>query len=129
MKLIFQSGDTKTYEKTVESADIARFESGTVHEVYSTFSMARDAEWACRLFVLDMKEEHEEGIGTFVEVYHDRPAGVGSQLVFEARIDSIEGNAVVCSWKAFCGNHAVGHGRTGQKILPKEKIDKIFENL
>jgi hypothetical protein len=41
------------------------FEGVNVHPVMATFSITRDAEWAGRIFVLAMKEEHEEGIGTF----------------------------------------------------------------
>ena len=79
---------------------MAAFESGTVHNVYATFALARDAEWSSRLFVLDMKEEHEEGIGTFVNLKHISPAFIGDVVRFEATIDEIEGNAVNCSIKA-----------------------------
>ena len=70
----FQEGDSKTFTHLVTEPDIARFESGTVHEVYSTFALARDAEWSGRLFVLEMKEEHEEGIGTGITITHHSPA-------------------------------------------------------
>ena len=61
MKNPFKSGDQKTYRHRVTEADIARFESGLVHPFYATFALGRDAEWAGRLFVLEMKEEGEEG--------------------------------------------------------------------
>jgi predicted thioesterase len=64
MKHLFKQGDVKRYSKVVSIDELASFESGTVHEVYSTFALARDAEWSGRLFVLEMKEEDEEGIGT-----------------------------------------------------------------
>lgn len=129
MKHIYNIGDTKYYTRTVTSADVAAFESGTVHNVYATFALARDAEWSGRLFVLDMKEEHEEGIGTFVNLKHISPAFVGDVVRFEAVINEIEGNAVNCSIKATVGARTIAEGRTGQKILPREKIEKIFEQL
>ena len=45
-----------------------------VHPFYSTFALGRDVEWACRQFVLEMKEEDEEGIGTFLNITHKSPA-------------------------------------------------------
>ena len=48
----FQSGDQRSFYKTISKDDIAQFDNGTVHEVYSTFAIARDAEWSGRLFVL-----------------------------------------------------------------------------
>ena len=129
MKLIYNIGDTKQYEHTVIGTDVAAFDSGTVHNVYATFALARDAEWSSRLFVLDMKEDDEEGIGTFVNLKHVSPAFIGDIVRFEATIDELEGNAINCSIKASVGSRIVAEGRTGQKILPKEKIDKIFEQL
>ena len=70
MKNIFKIGDQKQFKKIVLQNETASFESGEVHPVYSTFALARDAEWCCRLFVLEMKEENEEGIGTMISVNH-----------------------------------------------------------
>ncbi len=61
MKNPFEIGAVKEYVKIVQEHEKAQFESGTVHAVYSTFSVAKDAEWSTRLFVLDMKEDDEEG--------------------------------------------------------------------
>jgi predicted thioesterase len=129
VKHIYNIGDTKHYQRTVTSADVAAFDSGTVHDVYATFALARDAEWTSRLFVLDMKEEHEEGIGTFVNLKHVSPAFVGDIVSFTATIDELAGNAINCSIKAAVGTRTIAEGRTGQKVLPKEKIEKIFDEL
>lgn len=129
VKSIFKVGDTKHYERTVTESDVATFDSGNVHPVYATFALTRDAEWSSRLFVLEMKEEHEEGIGTFVNIKHISPAFVGDVVKFEAVIDELQGNEINCSIKAYCGNRLIAEGRTGQKILLKEKIEEIFERL
>lgn len=125
----FKPGDKKIFRHRVELSDIAQFKSGGVHEVYATFALARDAEWAGRLFVLEMKEEGEEGIGTFIEVEHASPAIVGQEVVFTATLDEVKGNSVICSFEASVGDRLIAKGRTGQKILPKDKIDRIFAAL
>lgn len=129
MKNPFNTGDIKTYRHIVTEADAARFESGEVHNVYSTFALARDAEWAGRLFVLEMKEEGEEGIGTGITVTHHSPALMGHEVVFEATLTEVNKNEVVVDYTAKVGGRLVGSGKTWQKIIRKEKLDKLFESL
>lgn len=129
MKPIFKIGDKKQFTRKVRAKDTATFDSGEVHPVYATFALTRDAEWSSRLFVLDMKEPHEEGIGTFVNVRHVSPAFVGQQVMFEATIDELNGNEINCSFTAKVNGRLIAEGRTGQKILPKERIKKLFESL
>lgn len=125
----FHIGDTKTYQKLVSEADVAAFESGKVHPVYATFALARDAEWACRLFVLEMKEADEEGIGTFVTVEHLSPALVGQTVTFVATIKELKGNAIVCTYTASVGSRLIAQGEQGQKILKKERLQQLFSSL
>ncbi|HLP53029.1 MAG TPA: hypothetical protein VK154_19205 [Chitinophagales bacterium] len=125
----FVIGDKQTFARTVRPEDTAAFESGEVHPVYATFALARDAEWSSRLFVLQMKEPNEEGIGTFVNVKHISPAFVGDTVMFEATIDALNGNEINCSFSAKVGNRLIAEGRTGQKILLKEKLEKIFDEI
>ena len=130
MKQLFRKGDQKIFRKRVEPADLATFESGTVHEVYSSFALARDAEWSGRLFVLDMKEEGEEGIGTRISVEHRSPAFPGEEITFIATFDELtEKGEILTSYKAFCGSRLLAEGGQGQRILPKEKIELLFSRL
>ncbi len=125
----FQVGSVKTFTRLVELADTAAFDTGAVHPVYATFALGRDAEWACRLFVLDMKEDEEEGIGTFLKIEHVSPALLGQTVIFEATLQSAIGNSVICSFTAKVGERLVAFGETGQKILRKEKLNAIFGAL
>src|SRR3982751_5569421 len=100
----FKPGDTKTYTHLVISLDAARFESGEVHHVYSTFALARDAEWSGRLFVLEMKEEGEEGIGTGITVTHHSPALMGQEVLFTATLAEVNKNEVIVDYTAMVGN-------------------------
>jgi fluoroacetyl-CoA thioesterase len=129
LKHIFKTGDTKQYKKIVQPNETAHFESGEVHPVYSTFALARDAEWACRLFVLEMKESHEEGIGTMVSVMHHSPALTGQEVVITATIKSLERHEIICSYEARVGERLIATGESGQKILTKEKVERLFADL
>ena len=129
MKDTVKTGDIRTFIRKVKKEDVAAFESGQVHEVYSTFALARDAEWCCRLFVLDMKEADEEGIGTSVSVQHMAPAFVGEEVVFTAVAEQLQKNEIICSYKAQVGDRLVATGTQGQKIVNKEKLNSRFEAL
>jgi predicted thioesterase len=97
-----------------------------VHPVCSTFALARDIEWSTRLFVLDMREDDEEGIGTFLSVEHKSPAFVNEKLTIEATVEHITGHELICSYIARVGERIVATGKTGQKILKREKIARLF---
>jgi predicted thioesterase len=125
----FLIGATKQFVRKVGTADTAAFESGEVHPVYATFALARDAEWCCRLFVLEMKEIDEEGIGTFVNVNHHSPALVNSEVVFEATIKSIQKNELICNYTAKVGERLIASGEQGQKIIKKERLEQVFASI
>lgn len=125
----FSIGDTKTFTHKVVDSDAARFESGEVHNVYSTFALSRDAEWSGRLFVLEMKEAGEEGIGTGITVTHHSSALIGQEVVFTATLTEVNKNEVVIDYTAHVGDRLVGSGKTWQKILKKEKLDRLFDSL
>jgi predicted thioesterase len=126
MREIFKAGDIKEYTTVVKPQDVARFHGSVVHEVCSTFALARDIEWTTRLFALDMKEEDEEGVGTLLEIRHYAPAFVGEQLLFTGRYEALFNGEVLCSFEVHAGGRLVATGRTGQKILKVEKIKSIF---
>ena len=129
MKQIFKVGDKKFFSKTITEADTAAFDNGQVHPVYSTFALGRDAEWVCRTFVLEMKEENEEGIGTSLSIQHLSPALTGQIIEFEAEIYEITGNSIQCKYTARVGERILATGTQGQKILTKVKIEQLFKSL
>jgi fluoroacetyl-CoA thioesterase len=129
MKNLFKVGDKKTFTKIISVTDTANFDSGQVHPVYATFALGRDAEWCCRLFVLEMKEEDEEGIGTFLRIEHQSPALINSQVIFSATVESLTKNEIICSYEAKVGERIIALGTQGQKILKKDKINQIFNSL
>ncbi len=128
MKDTYKIGDQETYTRIVEEEDFAKFENGIVHEVYSTFALVRDAEWSGRLFVLGIKEEDEEGIGTGITVEHIAPAFLGDEVVFTSTLEGVEGTEVVTAYEARVGERIIARGVQKQRVLKKSKIESIFNN-
>lgn len=126
MKLIFKPGDKKQYLKKVGEADLATFHGEVLHPVYSTFALARDFEWTSRLFFLEMKDENEEGVGTFLSIEHKSPAKLGEEITLTATIETIKSNELICTIEAACGNRVIAMGKTGQKMFSKEKLRTLF---
>lgn len=129
MKNPFSIGDTKTFSRVVAPEHFAAFDSGVVHPVLATFWIARDAEWVCRLFVLEMKEEGEEGIGASVTVQHSSPALEGQQVNYRATLTAVEGNKVVCSWQATVEGRLIASGEQVQYILEKARFERTLEKI
>jgi predicted thioesterase len=126
MKMPFNNGDQKDYRHVVKDDEVAAFHGTTVHRVYATFALARDAEWTTRQFVLEMCDADEEGVGTFLSINHKSPAFVGEEIIFTAWIDAWDGRELICAYEAKVGERLVAEGKTGQKILKKEKLRKLF---
>jgi fluoroacetyl-CoA thioesterase len=126
MKDIFRNGDKKVYRKTIAPEDQAIFHDQLLHPVCSTFALARDFEWSSRLFFLDMKEPDEEGVGTSLVIEHRGPAFVGEELVITATVEDAHGREFICSIEARVAERLVAIGKTGQKMLKKNRLKEIF---
>lgn len=122
MKRIFAQGDQKVYRKTITDQDLAAFHGEVLHAVYATFALARDFEWSSRLFFIEMKEDDEEGVGTYLEIYHRSPAFAGEEVTITATVDSLEGNELICRIEARVNDRLVADGRTGQRMLKKDRL-------
>ena len=125
----FKIGDTKIFMHIVTDADVARFDTGEVHPVYSTFALARDAEWSGRLFVLDMKEPGEEGIGTGITVKHISPALQGQMVIYTTVLKEVNKNEVIVDYTARVKDRVIAEGTTWQKIIKKEKLNSLFDSI
>lgn len=119
MRQPFPIGAQKRYITQVSPDKVAQFHGEVVHPYYATFALAQDAEWACRLFVLEMKEEGEEGIGTFVSVHHVGAVPLGAQVEFVATLLWVREQTIHCSYEAFWEGRRIAYGEQTQKILSK----------
>lgn len=126
---IMHTGDVRKHSFTVQEEDIASFFGNVVHEVCATYTLAREIEYASRLFVLELKEAHEEGIGTELTIAHLSPAFPGELVTIVATLQKLTHEDVVCSYEAFAGERLVARGQTGQKVFPREKIRKHFQRI
>ncbi|MEZ4825647.1 MAG: hypothetical protein R3C61_05030 [Bacteroidia bacterium] len=126
MKNPFQPGDTQIYKTQVTDEKLARFETGLVHPVYSTFALGRDAEWTCRLFVLEMLEPGEEGVGSYLSISHLSPAPLHAKVRIVATLESVNGREVVCNYEVFWGEKKIATGKQIQKIIRKSDFDRYL---
>lgn len=119
MRQLFRPGDQKRYRTQVTPSKVAQFHGEVVHPYYSTFALAQDAEWACRLFVLEMKDPDEEGIGTFLSVHHISPAPLGSEVEIIATLLWIRDTTIHCAYEVWWENQRIAYGEQTQKVLKK----------
>ncbi len=126
MKNIFKTGERKSFKRIVLESDCAIFNGELLHKVCSTFALARDFEWSSRLFFLEMKEEDEEGVGTMLSINHRSPAFVGEEIIFTATVEKIEKNELICTITAEADGRTIATGKTGQKMLKKERLAELF---
>jgi len=129
MKNPFRKGDTKTFQRLVTETHIAKFETGTVHQLYATFAIAQDMEWVCRLFVLDMLEVGEEGIGTQLSIEHISPCLMGETATHTATLEYVEGNTIFCSVVVTSGERIIAKGTQTQKIIDKTRFSKKLHEI
>jgi predicted thioesterase len=126
MKIIFKPGDSKIITKIVTVEDAAAFHGEVLHPVYSTYALARDFEWSSRLFFLEMKDDDEEGVGTYLQIDHHSPALINEEVTIRATVESLSGNELICIIEARSGERIIATGKTGQKMLKKEKLKRLF---
>lgn len=129
MKSLFKPGDQKVFVRLVTPLEFVRFQNEELHQVYSTYALGRDFEWTSRQFFIEMKDADEEGVGTFLSVNHKSPAFEGERVVITATVEKVEGNELICALEARVHNRIVAVGKTGQKMLKLDKLNRIFKQL
>jgi fluoroacetyl-CoA thioesterase len=110
-----------------EAADL--YPGGLVHAVYSTFALARDAEWCGHLFILQMREPHEQGVGSAITVEHLAPALLGSEVVHTTTLVSVEGRRVRSSFEVHCGERIIARGTQEQVIVDRAELARRLDAL
>lgn len=118
---------TTTYQ--IVDTDLASFKGQVIHQVCSTFALAREIEWSSRQFMQHICKEDEEGIGTMLTIDHKSPAVLNETLKITAKAEQFTINELICTYQVKVGKRIVATGKTGQKVLKKSKIEKIFSKL
>ena len=128
----FHPGDIKAHRHFVRPEDFADFgpaTGGLVHSILSTFALGREMEWAARLFVLEIIDDNEEGIGTELAIQHHAPAFVGETLTVTATFEALDGANLRCAVEAHVGPRLVATGHTGQRIVARARLAARFAVL
>ena len=126
MKKILSPGDLKIHRFRVASEHLASFNGQTIHRVCSTFKLAQEMEWSSRLFILDLIEDDEEGVGTMLHIDHKSPAFEGEEVTVMARFESLTSGELICAIEVKVNERLIALGKTGQKLMKKDKLLKIF---
>lgn len=121
---------TEAFVEDVVSSDMRpSFDGRIVHDVYGTVAMVYHMEWAARRVILPYLEDHEEGIGTGVEVQHLQPAPVGAAIRAQAVCTAIEGNLILCNVTVWHGERQLGAGVVKQRILERQTLHNRFPEM
>jgi predicted thioesterase len=120
--------ENKKHRYLVTASDFAIFNGTIIHMVCSTYALTREFEWAGRLVLLPLLQDGEEGIGTCVHLEHLAPAFEGEEVLFTATPRPWQtGEELLVDIEAFVGSRKIATGYTGQRILPKTTIQKVFD--
>ncbi|CAI8262665.1 MAG: hypothetical protein CNE98_02470 [Bacteroidetes bacterium MED-G17] len=119
----------KIHSYSVQENDFPNFFGSDIHEVCSTYTLCREAEKLGRMFILPFVDEHNEGIGTFVDIQHLGPAFLHEEILFEGRIVNEDKKNFVIKFVAKVGKRTIAEGRTGQKLVNRKKMSAIFLRL
>jgi len=129
MKGKIRIGERMKYSFEVTSESFPIFDSSVAHEVCSTYYLAKEFEWSSRLQILEVLEDNEEGIGTMIHIDHHSPAINGQRVDIVSEVIAFERNEMTCSVIATVGDQMIAKGKTGQKIVKKEKLIRLFSSL
>lgn len=121
MKPGLRQGAEAAVTVTVTQEMLATFEElGPVHPLYSTWSMVRHMELACRKIILPFLEPGEEAVGYSINVTHLAPTEVGDRVTARARLVSVTGRKIVCAVEAFNSKEKIGEGTQVQALVRKD---------
>jgi predicted thioesterase len=128
MKPAIKVGQSAEVEIIVTAAMQAQFNQEVVHSLYSTATLVNHMEWAARKAILPYLDEHEEAMGSMVEVHHLLPTLTNMQVKVIATISNIKDKKVECEVEAFNSRGKIGKGRIVQAIVDKKWLqNKIAE--
>lgn len=125
-----QPGAEATVTITVTPEMVATFEElGPVHPLYSTWSMVRHMELACRKIILPYLESGEDAVGYSIAVSHLAPTGIGERVTARARLIEIDGRRIVCAVEARNEHERIGEGTQVQMLVRKDALATRIEQL
>ena len=129
--LPFDPTETASLEITVTDAMTVHFdELGSLHRVYSTYTMAKHFEEIGRKLLVPHLEAHEQGIGSAVSVEHLGMALPGMQVRLEARFEKLDGRRLHCVTQAWNElGDLIGRGSTVQVVMDAARLEQRFADF
>lgn len=122
MKPGLRAGAEAAVTVTVTQDMLATFEElGPVHPLYSTWSMVRHMELACRKIILPYLEPDEDAVGYSISVTHLAPTEMGDRVTVRARLQEVSGRRIVCAVEAHNSKDKIGEGTQVQMLVRKGK--------
>lgn len=116
----------QSHSYIVSEADFPVFAGEQVHAVCSTYTLAREFEWAGRRVFLGGRTEGTEAVGASVSVEHRSPAFHGEELTITATPTHFVKGFLTCACEARVGNRLIATGETGQKVAAAEKVAALL---
>ena len=110
-------GDEVTHRVVVTPEMTARLFGREVHPVYATAWMVRHVEEAGRLLVEPHLREGEDATGYRVDLTHERPAPVGTELTITARVSAVDERECVAEVEVRSATALVGRGTFVQRYV------------
>lgn len=132
MKTSLKIGNTADLTITVTEDMCPTFDGIIIHPVYSTWSMAHHMEITARKVLKDHLEDHEEGVGSHLEIKHLAPAPLGHRVYLIAEAVELANTTLVCNITAYHlksngRKNVIGTGSQTQRILPKKILHKLIQ--
>lgn len=124
MKEGLEIGDSTSFTVEVTKDMFAQFEGEVVHPAYSTVSMVYHMEWISRQLLVPYLEEHEEGMGSAVNVKHISPSGLGTTIEVKAIVTSVKKKELITEVELRNEYGLIGKGEVKQTVLPEKIIEE-----
>ena len=125
MKSSLQAGVTHVKRLTVDDSRLISF-MGEDARVYSTPSMIRDIEHACRDLILQHADPGEDSVGIEVAVKHLAATLPGMTVEISVRVTTVEGRKVMFEVSAKDEIEAISGGTHARFVVD---VDKSVQRL
>jgi predicted thioesterase len=129
MKPGLNVGQSAEVEIEITKDMLATLAGETIHELYATSSLVQHMELAGRKLIVPFLEDHEEGMGSHVEVSHLALTLPGMRVKVKATVTEIRDKKVVCDVEAYNTRGKIARGTVTQSIVEKAWLDRKMKEL
>lgn len=117
-------GEEVTHRVVVTPEMTARLFDREVHPVYATAWMVRHVEEAGRLLVEPHLAPDEDATGYRIDLTHERPAPIGTELTITASVTAVDQRECVAQVEVRSADGLVGRGTFVQRYVRRGAFDR-----